>query len=102
MAKIIKANGEEIIVTPKNGKTFDFGEMKEVLGMRSRDLIEFVYGHIKTGVFVCDEEAKQKRMPRNDKASAIGYEIGAISFADCFAGDVLYFDEDDFDEFQID
>lgn len=98
MAVLLKADGTEKKVSPKNGKRFGFNEMKELLGMKERDLIQYVYGMNNKCRFVCDEEAKLKRQKMNKKASYMGVLSGAISTFDCFAGDILYFGEQDMKE----
>ena len=64
MAQLIKANGEQIDVTPKNGKDFKFEELKEMIGgwieiVRLRD----------DKILVVDEEGMCKEKDINPVAS---------------------------------
>lgn len=62
-AQLIKANGEKITISPKNGEDFKLAELQELVG----GYIEIVtmYGHI----MVVDEEGLLKHKPYNHVAS---------------------------------
>lgn len=62
MAEIIKANGEVIPTTPKNGKTFSLEEMQGIVG----GYIEIV--HLKDGYMVVNEEGLLMGLPINELA----------------------------------
>lgn len=64
-AQLIKANGEKITITPKNGEDFKLDELQSLVG----GYIEIVtmYGHI----MVVDEEGLLKHKPYNNVASVI-------------------------------
>ena len=78
MAKIIKADGTEIAVTPKNGKDFKLDELQPIVG----GYIEIVY--LPGRFMVVNEEGKLMGLPINGKASFIAGET--------IVGDVLVCD----------
>lgn len=83
MAKLSKANGEVIEVTPKNGKKFVLSELKEFIGGGWIEIVNLLNGKS----IVCDEEGKLKRMPVNYHATDIFRK--ALGTADYIVGDVL-------------
>lgn len=81
---IVKANGEVIEVSPKNGKDFKLEELKaivngyiEIVGIEYNG--EFVH-------LVCNEEGKLDGLPFNQKATEIAIKGGLF---DEIVGDVL-------------
>ena len=81
--KIIKSDGTEIEVLPKNGEDFSLEELQEIVG----GYIEMIGCNDQTFVCVLNEEGKIKELPRNDKATNLVDKI--ISPDDYLVGDVL-------------
>jgi len=82
MAKIIKTNGEQIEVTPKNGKDFKLEELQEIVG----GYIEVVW-FPNDKIMVINEEGKLLNLPINETATKIYFD--AFSYNDVIVGDVL-------------
>lgn len=80
-AKIYKSNGEEVSVTPANGKTFTLKELQDI-----------VHGYIEIItlsnplIMVVNEEGIIEELPMNVKASQIAASYHRGSF---IVGDVL-------------
>ena len=84
MATLIKSNGEETNVTPKNKTDFQLDELQKFVG----GLIEIV--KTKEGrTMVINEEGKINDLPINQKASE-QYQYNEFDF---IAGDVLICNE---------
>lgn len=86
MAKIIKANGEQIEVTPKNGKDFKLEELKAIVN----GWIEIVWLPNNEDIMVINEEGKLMDLPFNSTATKIYYD--AFGYDDVIVGDVLLCD----------
>ena len=82
-ALLIKTTGESSFVTPKNGKDFTLGELYQLLGC---DTIEVVYPlHRSNGIFIIDEEGKLTGKDINYAATIMwGYP------GDALVGDVIF------------
>lgn len=76
MAKIIRTDGTEISIEPKNGKDFKLNELQPIVG----GYIEIV--HIEgDNLMVVNEEGKLERLPLNVKATELARQV--------IVGDVL-------------
>jgi len=85
MAKIIKANGQEVETEPINGTDFQLEELKDIV----KGWIEIVW--LPDGRLMCvNEEGKCYGLPINDKATEI-YQ-SAFGYSDFICGDVLVCD----------
>lgn len=88
MAHIIKVNGEEVEIQPKNGTDFKLRELQDI-----------VAGYIETlpiatnQLMIINEEGKLTRLPINERATQIAYENCIF---DCIVGDVVICTEDEF------
>lgn len=71
MATLIKTTGEKIEVSPKNGKKFTLGEVRELIGASYID-IQKLPRHKK--LFALDDEGKLLGKPENPEASKIWRE----------------------------
>lgn len=84
MARLIKAMGVEIEITPKNGKMFELEEAQKLVG-----------GYIqiipldRENVMVMDEEGKFKHNIANAKATRIAEQYNALFPGDYIVGDVI-------------
>jgi len=78
MARLIKSTGEEIQVTPENGKKFSLKELQSFVG----GYIEIVY--LTKELMVVNEEGKLNNLPYNAKATDVFNRGG-----DFIVGDVL-------------
>lgn len=84
MAKLIKAIGGEVEITPKNGKKFELKEAQEL-----------VSGYIQIipldgeNVMVMDEEGKFKHNIANSTATRIAEQNNALFPGDYIVGDVI-------------
>jgi len=87
MAKLIKANGEETEVTPKNGSEFSLEELREFVG----GYIEVVPTK-DNQLMVLNEEGQIHRLPVNTKATEL--TRGVVANDDLIVGDVLVCDRD--------
>jgi len=87
MAKLIKANGEETEVTPKNGSEFSLEELREFVG----GYVEFVPTK-DNQLMVLNEEGQIHRLPVNTKATEL--ISGVVANDDLIVGDVLVCDRD--------
>lgn len=86
MATLYKLTGEEIDVSPANGKTFTQRELQAYVGGY------FEMGYTKTGkTMVFDEEGKVKRKLYNRKATALHRYDNQI------VGDVVVGEASEFD-----
>ena len=89
VAKHIKANGQVIPVTPKDGKYFSYEELTAFVG----GYIEMVRPPSKTGaVIICNEDGKAEGLPRNELATKMWQEHaepGSMRMADHIVGDIL-------------
>lgn len=83
-AKIIKASGEVIEVTPKNGTDFSLKEMQDVVG----GLIETIGTPDGKKIMVLNEEGKLDGLPLNITATKIAWKKFKL-VDDWIAGDVL-------------
>lgn len=68
MAKIIKSNGQEIEVKPKDGVSFTLEELQEAV----EGYIEIIHLD-QYNVMVVNEEGKLYRLPKNEKASRLAH-----------------------------
>lgn len=85
MAKIIKTNGEQVEISPKNGEYFELEEMKAIVN----GWVEVVWlPHDK--IMVVNEEGKLMGLPINTEATKIYYDN--FGFNDVVVGDVLLCD----------
>lgn len=82
MAKIIKANGEQVEVAPKNGKDFKLEELKAIVN----GWVEVVWLP-NDEIMVINEEGKLLGLPMNLTATGIYYD--AFGYPDSIVGDVL-------------
>lgn len=82
MAKIIKTNGDEIEVAPKNGKDFKLEELNEIVD----GYIEIVWLP-NDEIMVVNEDGKLRKLPVNQKATEIYFN--AFNYPDIIVGDVL-------------
>lgn len=78
MARVIKSNGNEIMVQPKNGTDFKLKELQTVVG----GWIEII--GCDEGVMVVNEEGIVLGLPLNSKASVLAHQT--------IVGDVLVCD----------
>ena len=85
MAKIIKINGTQIEVEPKNGKDFKLDELKAIV----RGWIEIVFLP-NDRLMVVNEEGKPLGLPVNEQATRIYTD--AFGYHDEIVGDVLICD----------
>lgn len=88
-AKWLKANGDVVDVTPKNGRDFQLDELKRFVG----GFIEIVRINDKQ-IMVVNEEGKLNRLPYNSLATEaliLAYQ-GRVD--DYIVGDVLLCDND--------
>lgn len=85
MAKIIKTNGEQIEVSPKNGKDFKLYELKKIV----HGWVEIVWLP-SDQILVVNEEGKLLNLPINDVATRIYHD--AFGYNDVIVGDVLLCD----------
>lgn len=84
MNAIIKATGEVIPVTPKNGTDFQLPELKEIVN----GWIEIVYlQDNEQHMMVVNEEGKLMNLPFNKKATYL--YINHTGCKDAIVGDVL-------------
>ena len=81
--KIIKADGTEQEVLPKDGKYFSLEEMQEIVG----GFIEMISCNDQNFLCVLNEEGKINELPINEKATKLVDKI--ISPDDYLVGDVL-------------
>lgn len=85
MAKIIKANGEEIETSPMNGNDFKLEELQSIVG----GYIEIVW--LPNGkIMVINEEGKLMNLPENVNATKIYHST--FGYNDLIVGDVLLCD----------
>lgn len=82
MAKIIKSNGEQIEVSPKNGNDFKLEELKAIVN----GWVEVVWLP-NDEIMVINEEGKLLGLPLNRTATNIYYD--AFGYSDTIVGDVL-------------
>lgn len=83
MAKLIKTDGSEMEVKPKNGRDFTLEELRTVIGC---SWVEIVRLHDGSGsFFVVDEEGKLNGKDYNEKATVM---YGCMPF-DYIVGDAL-------------
>ncbi|MBD5237533.1 MAG: DUF3846 domain-containing protein [Bacteroidales bacterium] len=84
MARLIKAIGGEVEITPENGKSFGLEEAQNNVG-----------GYIQIlplddeNVMIMDEEGKLKERLFNVTATKIAYRYNAIFPGDYIVGDVI-------------
>ena len=78
MATLIKSNGVQQEVSPKNGTDFSLEELQGFVG----GYIEIIYLD-DTKIMVVNEEGKLNGLPYNERATAMVY------FLDAIVGDVL-------------
>lgn len=84
MATILKTNGTQQKVTPKNGTDFQLDELQEIVG----GYIEIV--RVNTGeLIICNEDGLIDRLPFNETATIIAHAYNAIASYDFIVGDVL-------------
>jgi len=83
MARYIKIDGSETIVSPKNGPTFSGDELREyvdgwieILALPSGDYM------------IIDEEGKLKNKPKNNRATLMAFTAG-VAHDDYTVGNVL-------------
>ena len=86
MATLIKTNGEELNVSPKNEKDFSLDELQKFVG----GLIEVVRTK-DNKIMVINEEGKVNELPINDKATDL-YRYNEFDF---IVGDVLICNENE-------
>lgn len=86
MAKIYKASGEVVNVSPKNGKDFKLEELQEIVG----GFIEVVTLS-DNKIMVVNEEGKIEGLPKNHKATEIlnANTDPMFEFIDYIVGDAL-------------
>lgn len=85
-ALLIRANGEQEMVSPKNGKDFKLEELQAFVG----GYIEIVSLTLKRDMII-NEEGKLKDLPVNIRATAI-YHYNFPNTTDVIVGDVLVCD----------
>lgn len=83
MATLIKVDGSETEVSPKNGKCFELEELQGFVGGYI-EIIRLPSGQI----MVLDEEGKFKNYLLNNRATVLGVAAG-IAVGDYIVGDVL-------------
>jgi len=88
MATLLKANGEETNVLPKNKTDFKLDELQNFVG----GLIETVRTK-DNKIMVINEEGKINDLPLNEKAT----ELYIYSESDFILGDVLICNENEID-----
>jgi hypothetical protein len=86
MATLIKTNGEETNVLPKNKTDFKLDELQNYVG----GIIEIVRTK-DNKIMVMNEEGKINELPMNEKAT----ELYIYSESDLIVGDVLICDENE-------
>ncbi len=79
-AKVLKTNGDEVVVTPVNGKDFSLKELQGFVG----GYIEII--HVGNQIMVLNEEGKLQGLAYNDKATKIMVDNHYHDYA---VGDVL-------------
>jgi hypothetical protein len=79
-ARIIRADGTETEVEPKNGTDFSLEEMQKIVG----GYIEIVHVPRSRDLIVLNEEGKLEGLPLNQKATAL-----YANPMDCIVGNVL-------------
>lgn len=85
MATLIKSNGEESYVEPKNGHEFTLEELQGLVG----GYIEMV--PLSGQIIVCDEEGLLKGLPVNKRATIVARALGWSG--DSFVGNVVICDK---------
>ena len=91
MAELIKTDGSITEITPANGKTFTYDELKGFIN----GWLEFIY--LPNGdPIILDEEGKLKQLPRNERATLMARTCG-ISEDDFLVGDVLVCSKEEVD-----
>lgn len=91
MARLIKTDGTETEVLPKNGTTFQLAELQELVG-----------GHIEVvnlpdgRLMMIDEDGKLKGLARNDLGTFMG-DLSGIAFVDTIVGPVVVCEASEFD-----
>lgn len=65
-ARYIKTDGEETLISPKNGKDFSLHELYKLL---DTDMIEAVPLHKSGKLLICDEEGMSNNKPVNQAAT---------------------------------
>ena len=84
MATILKTNGTQQKVQPKNGTDFQLDELQEIVG----GYIEIV--RVNTGeIIICNDNGKLYGLPVNDNATMLAHYFNAIANDDFIVGDVL-------------
>jgi hypothetical protein len=83
VANLIKVDGSETEIHPKNGKTFSLEELQGFVG----GYIERIKLPNGDSIFL-DEEGKLKQKPRNERATLMGRVCG-IAHTDFVVGDVV-------------
>ncbi len=78
MAQIIKANGTEIDVEPKNGRDFQLSELQKVVDGYI-EIVNLTDGRL----MVVNDEGKLKCLPYNQEATKL------VGYNDVIVGDVL-------------
>lgn len=83
MAKLIKVNGEEIEISPKNGTDFSLEELQNYVD----GYIEIVNLRSENNIMIINEEGAINDMPVNLKASMIYSKEFNVN--QCIYGDVV-------------
>jgi hypothetical protein len=84
MAKLIKATGPELEVSPKNGKTFSLVELQKLTNADTVELLS-----VGSSFLIFDEDGLRKFLPGNDAATVIAGRF--------LVGDVLVCKQTDID-----
>ena len=90
MARLIRSNGVEEVITPSNGKKWSLGELQKIVG----GYIEMMPG-IKPVRLIMNEEAKLKMLPVNNAATAIVLDLlkgKVLRYTPILRGDVIILD----------
>jgi hypothetical protein len=83
-ATIHKADGTDVPVQPKNGRDFDYRELRAAIGDGDIEIVTLADGRL----MVCDEDGHAKGLPLNKLATVLYYQAGGVPGCPV-VGDVL-------------
>lgn len=89
MALLVKTNGEQINVTPKNNKSFSLEELQFFVG----GFIEIYRTDNK--IFVLNEEGLNLELPKNEIATSLLYKEVNLKPIQVLVGDIVICDENE-------
>ena len=91
MALLVKTNGEQINVIPKNNKSFSLEELQFFVG----GFIELFRTENK--IFVLNEEGLNLELPKNEVATSLLYKEVNLKTIQFLVGDIVICDENEID-----